>query len=261
MNGLSFLHLELTSRCNKSCAMCGRRKMEREHSELCNWGDMPYDMVRFIHYQTPKGITVQFHNNGDPLCYPYLGRALLCFDSNIRCFNTNGKLLLERSEEIIGNLETMTVSVIQDDPEGEEQYEQIKRFLLRKGSERPFVIYRLLGEIVDKERYIRLPGIVATRVVHSPDGSRDYRRQVTVPEIGICLDLLTHMAIDRYGNISMCVRYDPEGHLRIGHVNTGLRNAWESKKRKTYIDYHIQQRRGELPGCRDCHYWGCPNSP
>ena len=32
----NILHLELTSRCNKACFCCGRRKMEREHPELCD---------------------------------------------------------------------------------------------------------------------------------------------------------------------------------------------------------------------------------
>lgn len=241
--------------------MCGRRKMEREHPEKCDYGDMPYDMVRFIHYQTPKNIVVQFHNNGEPLLYPLLGRVLDLFRDNVRCFNTNAKLLLEKADEIIGNLETLTISVIENDPEGDEQYGRVLEFIRQKGERKPNLIYRLLGRIDQAERWRELPGLVATRVLHAPEGSRHYQKPVTVPEIGICLDLLTHMAIDRYGNISMCVRFDPEGHLRIGHVNTGLRNAWVSEKRKKYIECHIQQRRDELPGCNACHYFGIPTSP
>ena len=79
------------------------------------------------------------------------------------------------------------------------------------------------------------------------------------PEIGVCLDLLTHLAIDRYGNISLCVRFDPEGKLRLGNVSEiSLTDAWQSLKRIGYIDKHIDQKRDECPGCNNCDYWGVP---
>jgi len=258
MNGLSFLNIELTSRCNKSCWMCGRRKMEREYPELCTWGDMPKEMVYEISKQVPSGIVVQFHNNGDPLLYPHLGYALFLFHRNIRCFNTNAKLLNEKADEIIGNLETLTISVVQDDPEGEEQYETVRRFLEVKGSQSPSMVYRLLGRVDREERWKELPGQVAKRILHSPLGSFAYEKKTTIPEIGICLDLLTHLAIDRFGNISLCVRFDPKGDLRIGHVKDGIESAWTSFKRKHYIQKHIEQKRHLLAGCDRCEYWGVP---
>jgi len=259
MNGLGFIHLELTSRCNKKCFCCGRRKLEREYPELCNWGDMDYGLIQEIANQVPKGIVVQLHNNGEPLLSPHLGDTLHLFNNNIRCFNTNGKLLLEKADEIIGNLETLTISVVQDDPEQEEQYETVRRFLERKGSKQPTLIYRLLGTINQEDRWTRLPGTIAKRILHNPMGSRNYTKPVTIPEIGICLDLLTHFAIDRFGNISLCVRFDPEGELRIGNIKEiTLEEAWTSEKRRHYIGKHIEQKRSELPGCGRCEYWGVP---
>jgi MoaA/NifB/PqqE/SkfB family radical SAM enzyme len=263
MNGLSFLNIELTSRCNKSCWMCGRRKMEREHPEKCNWGDMEFDTLRRIALQVPRGIVIQFHNNGEPLLYPWLAQALNMFPRNIRCLNTNGKLLVERADAIIGNLETLTISVIENDPEGEEQIGLIRGFDRYKTGRLPRIIIRPLGA-VDEGRKERLKGFepFATRILHKPDYSAAYTRQVTIPEIGICLDLLTHLAIDRYGNISMCVRFDPEGHLRLGNINhTSLLEAWYGEKRKEYIEHHIAGRRGELPGCDRCEFYGVPTSP
>jgi len=259
MNGLGFLNIELTSRCNKSCAPCGRRKMEREYPELCDWGDMPYEMVHEISTQVPRGIVVQFHNNGEPLLYPCLGDALNLFHHNIRCFNTNAKLLIEKSNEIIANLETLTVSVVEGDEEQEEQYEVVKEFLGKKQGRSPNVIYRFLGRIYNKNRWESLEGRIVRRILHSPDGSFNYEKTVTIPEIGICLDLLTHLAIDRYGNISLCVRFDPKGELRLGNVKEiTLEEAWNSEKRRYYIARHIEQRRNELPGCQRCEYWGVP---
>ena len=257
--GLSFINVELTSRCNKSCWMCGRRKMEKDFPHLTNWGDMPKEMVYEISKQVPKGIVVQFHNNGEPLLYPDLGLALSYFDDNIRGFNTNGKLLLEKADEIIGNLETLTISIIEKDEEGDEQYEIVKRFLSYKGDRKPFLVYRLLGKIEKADRWETLPGIVAKRMLHSPDGSFDYQKKTTIPEIGICLDLLTHLAIDRFGNINLCVRFDPQGLLRIGNIEEiTLEEAWTSEKRRYYIEKHIEQKRSELPGCQQCEYWGVP---
>jgi len=232
--------------------------MEREYPHLTNWGDMDYELFKEIVPQIPAGIVVQLHNNGEPLLYPYLREALLDLQNNIRCFNTNGKLLLDRSDDIIDNLETLTISVVEGDKEQEEQYEILSKFIRRKRNRPPAVILRFLGRIDQGERWKALSQITATRILHAPEGSFAYQKQVTVPEIGICLDLLTHLAIDRFGNISLCVRFDPHGHLRIGHVNQGIEAAWNSEKRRFYIQKHIEQKRSELPGCNQCEYWGVP---
>ena len=47
-NGLLVVNLELTSKCNKNCWMCGRRKLEREYPNLVDWGDMDFELVQTI---------------------------------------------------------------------------------------------------------------------------------------------------------------------------------------------------------------------
>jgi len=261
MNGLGFINIELTSRCNKVCSMCGRRKLERDYPDKVNWGDMPYEMVEEIATQIPKGIVVQFHNNGEPLMYPHLGAALSLFRSNIRCFNTNAKLLVEKADEVIGNLETLTISVVEGDEEGDEQYGIVRRFLERKGSRKPNIIYRLLGNVDNSVLWERLGGTIARRVLHSPEGSFDYTKRVTIPEIGICLDLLGHLAIDRFGNVSHCVRLDPNGYGILGKVSDGLANIWNGDLRKSIIQKHLRGERNQVPLCATCDYFGCPTSP
>jgi radical SAM protein with 4Fe4S-binding SPASM domain len=260
LNGTSFLNIELTSRCNKSCWMCGRRRIENERPDLADWGDMSPALVhKLAQWEVRRDVVIQFHNNGEPLLYPSLWFALDSFKGNIRCLNTNGKLLMEKADEIIGNLETLTISVIENDPEGDEQYEIVRRFLEKKGSDKPFIVYRLLGEVDRPARWEALPGVHARRVLHSPYGSREYRKCPTIPEIGVCLDLLTHLAIDRKGNVSMCVRFDPEGDLRLGNVgNMSLEECWRSEKRRRYINWHLAGQREMLPGCNRCDYWGVP---
>ncbi len=145
-----------------------------------------------------------------------------------------------------------------NDPEGDEQYEIVRRFIERKNERKPYLVYRILGD-VDKTRWLGLRGLVVSRILHAREGSFEYSKEVCKPEVGICLDLLTHLAIDRFGNISLCVRFDPEGKLRIGHVNEGIEKAWNSEKRKHYLRKHIEGKRSGLPMCGDgCQYWGIP---
>ena len=261
LNGLYCIHLELTSRCNKNCWMCGRRKIDRDFPEIAaNYGDMAFKLVEEIADQVPEEIVVQFHNNGEPLLYPKFGEAVRLFENQIKCVDTNAKLIVEKSDEIIDNLDTITISVFERDEEGNEQYELVKKFLEIKGSRKPNVIYRCLGD-VDTERWKKLDGIIATRILHSPLGSFKYSKPPTVPEIGICIEILNHMAIDRFGKVSTCVRFDPKRLGVIGDaVVDSLLDIWNGPTRKEWVQHHIQGRRDKVPLCSYCDFWGVPTS-
>ena len=258
-NGLSTVNVELTSRCNKNCWMCGRRKTDREYPEIAmNYGDMDFDLVKKIAAQLPEKIVVQLHNNGEGLLYPRFGEAAKLFHRQIRCLDTNGKLIVEKADEIIGNLDTLTISVIENDPDAEEQYENVKKFLEIKGNKKPNLIYRCLGK-VDKERWEKLPGIVVTRILHNPLGSFQYQKSPTIPEIGICLEMLNHMAIDRMGKVSLCVRFDPKRLGVIGDANkTPLVDIWNCPQRKEWLECHLKGDRKKVPLCSTCEFWGVP---
>jgi len=260
-NGLTTVNVELTSRCNKDCWMCGRRELEKKFPHLVDWGDMPFKMVQKIAEQLPHDIIVQLHNNGESLLYPDLSFALSEFSNQIRCLDTNAKLLVAKADDVIGRLDTLTISVIENDPEGDEQYDIVKRFLDIKGDVAPFMVYRLLGKVKKPKRWYELPGTVVTRTLHSPSGSHTYEKKVTKPEIGICLDLLHHLVIDRFGDVYPCVRFNPRGYGVLGNVmETPLIEIWNSKKRREWISKHISQKRNAVPICREtkCEYWGCP---
>jgi radical SAM protein with 4Fe4S-binding SPASM domain len=241
--------------------MCGRRKLERNHPDLCNWGDMDPHMAFDILNQIPAGAVVQLHNNGEPLLYLWLRDVITAARARglITSLNTNGKLLWKRRFEVSG-LDTLVVSIIQDDPEADEQLDILNRYAEWNGP-KPRLILRFLGD-VDVEKYAHLlilrDALRVTRTLHDPGGSRKYRKPPPIPEIGICLELLTHLAIDRYGNISICVRFDPAGDLRLGNINEiTLEEAIHGEQRKNYIAEHIRGRRDRLPGCDQCDFWGC----
>ena len=258
-NCLTTVNVELTSRCNKNCWMCGRRKVEREYPELAmQYGDMDLALVESIAKQLPEGIVVQLHNNGEPLLYPKFGEAAAIFNRQIRCMDTNGKLLVEKADEIIGNLDTLTISTFENDKEADEQHRLIKEFLEIKGGRTPNVVIRCLGK-VDLGRYKNLGCIMATRTLHSPMGSFHYRKNPTIPEIGICLDLLGHMVIRSDGKVSICVRFDPKCKGVIGDcTKTPLVDIWNSPQRKEWIKLHIEGKRKDVPLCNNCEFWGVP---
>lgn len=257
LNGLSTINIELTSRCNAACWCCGRRKIERDYPDLVNWGDMDFSLVEKIAEQLPDNIVVQLHNNGEPTMYPKLREALSLFDRQVTSFNTNGILLVEKAHEIIDNLDTLVISIIENGPTADEQFEKIKKFLELKDNHRPHVVFRCLGD-VDTKRYEEL-GQVATRILHSPMGSFDYEKKVTIPEIGICLDMLHHLAIDRFGKVSICVRFDPERLGVIGDVNDqSLDEIWNCELRQRWIRFHLKGLRKAVPLCSKCEFFGVP---
>ena len=239
--------------------MCGRRKLEKTHPQLVVGKYMDMSLVQRIARQLPKGIIVQFHNNGEPTMYPKLGEALKLFENQVRCFNTNGKLILDKYDEICNNVDTMTISVIENDPEAEAQYQLVTTFLSKKGNRKPRLIYRLLGNVENAERWHKLPGLVATRVLHKPEGSFGYEKKVTIPEVGFCIEAFNHMAISCQGEVSMCVRFDPNRVGVLGNVrNEQLYDIWNGAKRQHWLKMHVEGWRSKIQLCSKCDFYGVP---
>jgi len=261
-NGLANVNIELSSRCNKKCWMCGRRKVDKDYPDLAlSYGDMDFDLIRKIARQLPPGIVVQFHKDGEALLYPRFGEAIRLFKGQIKNIVTNGKLVVEKANEIIGNLDTISISVFENDEEAAEQFKLIKEFLKIKGSRKPFTSLRLIGDVVSKE-YEKLGCLIIKRAMHAKMGSFDYRKKnPTIPEIGICWDFLHHLCVSRSGEVSICVRFDPKKMGVIGNLNKqSLSQIWNSKKRMEWLDYHKAGKREMIPLCSYCHYWGVPTS-
>ena len=260
--GLGCVNIELTSRCNKKCWMCGRRKVDKDYPELAmNYGDMDFELAGRIASQLPPNIVVQFHKDGEALLYPRFGDAVRLFNKQIKNIVTNGKLIIEKADEIIDNLDTMSISVFENDEEADEQCEVIKKFLSIKGDRKPFTSLRLIGD-VDPSRYERLECLIIKRVLHAKMGSFNYRKKKpTIPEVGICWDFLSHICINREGNVSICVRFDPKKLGVIGNVNEqSLEEIWNSDKRLEWLEYQKQGKREKIPLCSYCHFWGVPTS-
>jgi radical SAM protein with 4Fe4S-binding SPASM domain len=128
-----------------------------------------------------------------------------------------------------------------------------------KKNQKPHTIFRVNGQ-VDISRYKHFGITFASRILHSPYGSFDYvNKSPTVPEIGICLDFLHHPAIDRKGDVSICVRFDPKRLGVLGNVNhQKIADIWNGSKRMKWLENHRQGRRDKVPLCSKCHFWGVP---
>jgi radical SAM protein with 4Fe4S-binding SPASM domain len=262
-NALGTINIELTSRCNKNCWMCGRRKVDRDYPELAlDYGDLDFDLLRDLSRQIPPGIVVQFHRDGEALMYPRFGEAVSLFPDNIRNIVTNGKLLVAKADEIIGHLDTLSVSIFENDEETEEQRELIAEFLSLKGGRKPYVTLRLIGEL-DQAPYEKFGQRFVRRVLHNPMGSFGYvRRSPCIPEIGICWDFLQHPCINRKGDMYICVRFDPYGAGRLGNVaDQSIEELWNGEQRRRWLALHVAGRRDEVPLCSKCEYWGVPIAP
>ncbi|MFH1760329.1 MAG: radical SAM/SPASM domain-containing protein, partial [bacterium] len=258
-NFFNIINVEITNRCNKKCWMCGRRKVERDYPDLTlSYGDMEWEMVKNIAGQLPKNVVVQLHNNGEALLYPKFGEAVNLFKNQITNIVTNGKLLLEKYDEIVGNLDTLSISVFEKDKDANEQYEIIGKFLNRKKEKKPFTTLRLNGN-VNSKRYEKFNTLIISRTIHSQMGSFKYRRKPTIPEIGICWDFLNHPAVNKDGEMSICVRFDPMRLGVLGNVkDKSIKELWNSKKRINWLKYHIAGMRERVPLCSYCEFWGVP---
>jgi radical SAM protein with 4Fe4S-binding SPASM domain len=264
MNFPTVINIELTSACNKGCFMCGRRKKEKEDPAYYDKYSqhMPFPLLEKLAKELKgKQVLLQFHWDGDPTVYPRLGDALKLFEGNIRCFNTNGKLIVKKADEIIDNLETLTLSTFEGDWEREEQWKTLQKFLEIKGDRKPNIVIRRLGNIPSKwmKRYEDTGLLMADRILHAPEGSFKYTKKTTKPEYGICLEALMHPAINVNGNMSQCVRYDPDENNIMGNVRTStIEEIWNGEKRKQWLEWHISGQRHKHPMCSKCEFWGIP---
>jgi hypothetical protein len=265
LNGLTQINVEFTSRCSKNCWHCGRRERDRLHG-IENYGDMDIALIQRIAAQVPEGITIATHNNGESMLHPRFGDGVALFKDK-GCFVytvTNGKHLIEKYDQIVNNLDAVSISVIENDEETERsfQFETLREFLAKKGNRKPFVTLRFVGNLENEEEYLELGLIVVRRTIHQPKGSVGYRKHATIPECGVCWDFMTRLAIDRFGYVSCCVRFDPEGQLRLGNLDLmTLEECWTSIKRTNMRNLHVSGKRNIIPYCGDkCEFWGVPTS-
>ena len=254
VRGVNIINIELTSRCNKECWHCPRPQSNIPKA------DMDLNLVHKIAGELPDNIVVLFHLDGDPLVYPYLKEALWAFRDKIRGFDTNGKLLIKRADDLLDNMEVLTISVIENDDPKEKlwQWFQIKQFEKIKGNRKPRLVIRAVGDF-DSTNYLCFTPYIAKRLIHKPGARSDYGRKPPMPEFAICQDFLSHPVIHFDGDVGICPKFDPDRKGVIGNVKErSLVEIWASSPRNEWLRYHITGERSRIEFCNGCEYWGLP---
>ena len=264
LSGLSHIFLEVSSRCDKKtlCSVCGHQSPKfNPHLEL---GDIDFSVLEKVRGELGTGVEISFHHDGDPLVYGRLADALDLFEGFVTSIVTHGQSLDRRAQDIIGRATTVTVSVVQPDPDWELQIESVKDFLAQRGDNSPMVNFKFVG-FIPPERvvaYERLGLPILRRLLHVPDGNYRYvRREPTKPESFVCLDMLHSPAVNWKAEVFVCNRFNPshDGLLGSLHENT-LDELWNSPKRKEWLEAHKRGRRDQAnPLCAKCLYWGVPS--
>lgn len=267
LNGLTQLNIELTSRCDKHtlCAFCGHQDPS-VHPTL-SFGDM--DAVLWHRLaadvrEIGRHLVVQFHRDGDPLAYRAIQEPLEYFWANIRSIVTHGERLAERADQLIGHCESVCVSIFRGDPDRDLQLTALRRFLEIKGDKLPRVFVKVVGDMTDDELrpYTDLSVPVLRRAIHTPMGNAKYAHRVpTLPEHGLCLDLLHHPSIAWDGRVYLCNRLDTHDLGLIGNLNEeSLDRIWNGTLRADYLQKHVAGRRDDVPPCKGCLYYGIPTA-
>ncbi len=254
--GLASLNVELTSRCHKRtrCTFCFHQA-----EPTAVRGDMPMALVTDIRAQIEPGVQVFFHRDGDPLAYPDLGAALTVFAGCVRTLVTHGETLAEQASELIGRCETITVSVFASDPDADEQYAAVRRFLEQKGTQLPRVLVKVVG-VGEVARYEALGLPILRRRLHTEENDRYVRTVPMLPESGVCQEFLSKPAIAWNGKVYQCVRFDATdaGYLGSLYEHT-LEQLWHGETRQRWFAAHVRGRRDlASPRCATCTYYGIP---
>lgn len=262
LQGLTQVNIELSSVCDKAklCSFCGRQNDKINPQPK---GQMPWGLLRNIADQIPAGTIVQFHRDGEPTAYDHFGSALDLFYNCITSIVTHGENLAKKAREIMNRCDVVTVSAFNGDPDMALQLDSVREFLRLKGDCRPRVNIKIVGEMPPEKEalYGSLDVPIIRRVMHVSDGNYKYaKRNPTIPEHAICLDMLSHPAIDWRGRLFCCVRIDPADKGLLGDLNeSSLDELWNSPLRMEWLKAHVAGRRDlASPLCHNCIYYGVP---
>ena len=248
--------------------MCGRRKVEKSNPNYeSTLGDMDIEMVKVISDQLDPGTLVQLHWNGEPTLYKPI-QAATHYLKMTGCYvamDTNGLLIGDRWSELL-LFDSITVSVIQGDSRKNyiRQIKHIIKFYTKIShfsKYPPMLNIRALGKIPKAFYQLakRYNIQIIPRIFHIPDMSKNYSKHVTKPEVGVCMDLLNHPAIDRFGSVYPCVRFNPNGYNYLGNVNhSPLETILAGQLRHNMIDQHFKGNRDRVLLCSECDYYGIP---
>lgn len=258
---LQQINIELTSRCSKAtvCSMCAHQ--DRRTNPNLVWGDMDFDLLKSIRAQIEPPTIIAWHRDGEPTDFKMLREALDLFAGFPTSLVTHGERLAERADDIIGRTTTVTVSIVPKDPDRQIQLDSIRSFIAKKGDQAPMLQLKFLGHIDNAEEYEALGIPIINRALHVKPGNWLYSRATPpVPEVRICLDLLSRPSIDWQGDLYICNRFNASKEGRLGNLHeSSLEDLWNGPERKRILAAHMVGRRDLANDlCKTCTFYGIP---
>lgn len=250
---MAYINIDLTNECNKKCWICHRTKS----GEIGDPIFLDFNILEKLAEELPHGVIIYFHYYGEPLLYPMLKEAIELFENQITTIVTNGKLIIEKFDDIVPCLDSLCISVFEKDSEQDEQRILIKEFLERKKDQKPNTIIKLIGD-VDLEKYKEFEkrALITYRTL--------FQKRITgenplplMPEYGICSDFLHKPLVNANGDVSICCVYDPEKLGVLGNLHdNSLEELLKGEKRTDWLNSHMQGKREKVPLCSSCKFWG-----
>jgi radical SAM protein with 4Fe4S-binding SPASM domain len=267
------LIVEFTSHCNLNCKYCilddSRPKGFITEERLIRILD-EIDNLRY------KINEIYTFNGGETLLHPNLEKLFNIIGERkkerkkipIVSLNTNCTLLTDEKSKIIVNSNALDKIWFSIDGGNKEDYEAIRktswestlekvnRFLDLNDGQIETAIYCLtpFDKFTLSEEFKTLMGRVDEVRFNKPhtfDGSKDigiYRP----PKTGICDYIYTDLCIFWDGRVSPCCA-DINGRCIIGDINKqSIYDIYKSKKRQWIIKMLMQNRREEIPLCKNC---------
>jgi radical SAM protein with 4Fe4S-binding SPASM domain len=275
--------VEPTNVCNFRCKMCPE-SLEDYATQAGYYNRMPFWMFRNI-VDDLKSLgkikSLKFYFEGEPLLNPELPEMIkLAKDSGVSErieLTTNASLLTKlMSEKLVkSGLDYLRISIyaLNDDDYQTttqsrwkasqiiENIQNLRRIRDEMDSHTPVIYAQWLSKSKEedlkfKEIFSEIADEVGIEPLHNWTGSDNRLVQIGGREGKyskiVCPELFYTLAIKANGDVSCCC-IDWSGKLIIGNVEeTSLKEIWHGHKLRNLQRLHLEGRRNEIHGCKDC---------
>lgn len=248
--------IDITSRCNKKCPMCKSSSISRPRA------DMPLDMIKSLIDEVNDfgNVGLWLYNAGEPLLHRDFLKIIEHINKKHKLgsiwISTNMQLMTEEIGKVLieSNLSFLNVSVNADSPETfdgnwEKMIESLY-YLLSFGCG-PIIRVQAIDNGINVDKFILTfkdkSDMLSVNWLEIYPG-----KETPLRPIGRCSRVsLGCASILSNGDISMCSS-DYNGIMLIGNAKNGIREVWNSPRRKQITSLNEIGQLGLCQPCASC---------
>jgi radical SAM protein with 4Fe4S-binding SPASM domain len=254
-----YLNLELTAKCNKKCSFCPTQ-IDPLYKRMGHSGHISLSLIEDIVKELPLETQISFHKDGEVLLYPELEAALDLTINHFTHFCTNGILLDKYAHILIGKVDLITLSVLDEENTSNGANQQVvatKKFLEKLNSqEHTPKKTRLNVKTFSQEMFEKWTQIhddVFMAEIHNWGG--DYPvEQAKALEDPICPALYNKMAINFDGTVSPCCLDYKHLSLVGDATKETVAEIWAGEKMMELRNLIEENRLNETSICEGCSF-------